>query len=201
VSRATLQRTAALVAELCRRHKIPAVRLTVAQTRAAYYAAASSRPKGINDHATVTAAYPEDNGTHTDLGPEFPWDVFMQMVTEDSMSEMFPTFGDTGEGVKRRQRQLVRLGRPGVGAIDGLYDAELVAVVKAYRAQYLAADQVGSGKTITGWMVDHMEWAEAVKAAETHGTPGPKGDTGPTGPQGPQGVAAVLMPGSTLIVQ
>ncbi len=82
-SRATLETTAALVAHLCKTHALPAERLTVAQTRAAYYAVAAKRPRGINDHWTITRAYPEDGGTHTDVGPAFPWDVFMALVEQE----------------------------------------------------------------------------------------------------------------------
>jgi hypothetical protein len=56
--------------------------LTVEQTRAAYYATPGARPTGINDHNAVTLAFPEDQGTHTDVGPDFPWDVFMKMVAD-----------------------------------------------------------------------------------------------------------------------
>jgi N-acetyl-anhydromuramyl-L-alanine amidase AmpD len=83
VSRRTLETTAALVAHLCKAHDLPAVRLTVAQCRAAWYAAAGKRPRGIVDHGTVTRAFPEDGGTHTDLGPGFPWDVFMDLVEQE----------------------------------------------------------------------------------------------------------------------
>jgi N-acetyl-anhydromuramyl-L-alanine amidase AmpD len=87
-SMATLDYAAALVADICKRHGFPLKRLSVSETRAAYYAAAGSRPKGINDHATITAAYPEDGGDHTDVGPEFPWDVFMDLVREASEDGM-----------------------------------------------------------------------------------------------------------------
>lgn len=83
VSQATLRTTAALVADICRRQGFPPRRLSVEQTRAAYYAAEGQRPVGINDHNAITLAYPEDGGTHTDVGPEFPWDVFMDLVAGD----------------------------------------------------------------------------------------------------------------------
>lgn len=82
-SRPTLETTAALVAHLCKRYDIPPVRLTVAQTRAAYYATSSKRPRGINDHYTITRAFPEDGGTHTDVGAAFPWDVFLDLVEQE----------------------------------------------------------------------------------------------------------------------
>lgn len=82
VSKATLDCTAWLVAQILIKFKWPCRRLTVEQTRQAWYAPGDERHnyQGINDHGTVTAAYPEDGGDHTDLGPNFPWDVFMPMV-------------------------------------------------------------------------------------------------------------------------
>jgi N-acetyl-anhydromuramyl-L-alanine amidase AmpD len=104
VSRATLQTTAELVAYLLKEHNLPNKRLSVAETRAAWYAPADQRYKyeGYNDHGTITAAYPEDGGTHTDVGPNFPWDVFSQMVTdamEGDMADATVT-GITKEGLK-----------------------------------------------------------------------------------------------------
>jgi len=83
VSSATLRLGAKQVAEWCRDHGLPVRRLSVAETRAAYYNTAGNRPKGIVGHVDVTNAYPEDGGTHTDPGPEFPWDVFLQWVREE----------------------------------------------------------------------------------------------------------------------
>ena len=82
-SYATLQNAAKWTAEKCKIHKLPARRLTVAQTRAAYYSSAGNRPFGIVGHIDVTNAYPEDSGDHTDPGPDFPWDVFLKMVTDE----------------------------------------------------------------------------------------------------------------------
>lgn len=81
-SMATLRYAAALVADICRRNKLAVRRLSVEETRAAYYAPAGQRPTGINDHNTITEAYPEDDGDHTDVGKDFPWDVFMDLVQE-----------------------------------------------------------------------------------------------------------------------
>jgi len=81
-SSATLRLAANEVAALCQAHGLPVVRLSVAQVRAAYYAAEGQRPKGICGHYDVTRAYPEDNGTHTDPGANFPWSEFLAMVAE-----------------------------------------------------------------------------------------------------------------------
>lgn len=80
VSLATLRTTAGLVAILLTRHGLAFKRLSVAELRRAYYSDPSIT--GIADHNTATLAFPEDGGTHTDMGPAFPWDVFMTMVGE-----------------------------------------------------------------------------------------------------------------------
>jgi hypothetical protein len=83
VSLATLRMGAKQTAEWCRGHQLPVRRLTVAETRAAYYNTPGGRPKGIVGHVDCTMAYPEDGGDHTDPGREFPWDVFLSMVSEE----------------------------------------------------------------------------------------------------------------------
>jgi len=75
-----LQLAAKEVAAICQAHDLPVRRLSVAQVRAAYYAPAVERPKGICGHVDVTAAYPEDQGSHWDPGPNFPWVEFLAMV-------------------------------------------------------------------------------------------------------------------------
>lgn len=98
---ATLQMTAALTREICQRHGFELRRLSVDEVRAAYYAK-GGKPTGICDHWAVTQAYPEDGGDHTDVGTDFPWDVFMQMVLEgtegeDDMKQMLVRFTDAPE--------------------------------------------------------------------------------------------------------
>lgn len=80
VSLATLRTTAGLVAILLTRHGLAFKRLSVAELRRAYYSDPSIT--GIADHNTATLAFPEDGGTHTDVGAAFPWDVFLAMVGE-----------------------------------------------------------------------------------------------------------------------
>lgn len=77
-SDATIWRAARQVARDCRKYGIPVRRLTVAETRAAWYG--STKPKGIVGHVDVTLAYPEDGGDHTDPGNAFPWDVLLERV-------------------------------------------------------------------------------------------------------------------------
>ncbi|HET6482092.1 MAG TPA: N-acetylmuramoyl-L-alanine amidase, partial [Actinoplanes sp.] len=71
VSLATLKTAAALTREICDRHEFELRRLSVAETRAAYYGK-DHRPTGINDHGTITLAFPEDGGDHDDVGADFP---------------------------------------------------------------------------------------------------------------------------------
>ncbi len=79
-SLATLKTCAAAVAYTCDALGLAKRRLSVAETRAAYFNPVGSRPTGINDHAAITQAFPEDGGDHMDVGTAFPWDVFMNMV-------------------------------------------------------------------------------------------------------------------------
>lgn len=88
----TLRNAARQVARDCRKYGIPARRLSVAETRRAWTEFPNG-PRGIVGHVDCTNAYPEDEGDHTDPGPAFPWDVFLDMVqdelapkTEDDMT-------------------------------------------------------------------------------------------------------------------
>jgi N-acetyl-anhydromuramyl-L-alanine amidase AmpD len=78
-SLATLKLAAKQVARDCLKYDIPARRLTVAETRAAWTKFPAGL-KGIAGHVDVTNAYPEDGGDHTDPGTGFPWDVFLDLV-------------------------------------------------------------------------------------------------------------------------
>lgn len=79
-SAAMLENAAREVAQLCIDHGLPPRRLSVAETRAAYYAPAGHRPFGIVGHVDVTNAFPEDEGTHWDPGTDFPWLPFLAKV-------------------------------------------------------------------------------------------------------------------------
>lgn len=69
-SRAMLERTAALVADICTRQGIPVRVLTDAQLAAG--------ESGITTHAACSRVWGETD--HTDPGPNFPWDFFMERV-------------------------------------------------------------------------------------------------------------------------
>jgi hypothetical protein len=65
----------------------------VAETRAAWDNFPSG-PKGIVGHVDCTKAYPEDGGDHTDPGPEFPWDVFLDLVKQEMTGDEDMTKAD-----------------------------------------------------------------------------------------------------------
>jgi hypothetical protein len=122
-------------------------------------------------------------------------DEIYDVMTGDDMSELFPVLGDKGEGVKRVQYQLDKLGYT-IGDKDGVYGAVLKAAVKKFRAKYLAPENVGDGSKVSGWMTTQID--TDLRALD--GKPGPRGEPGPEGPAGPKGDAAVLPPGATLTV-
>lgn len=67
-----LNKGADVVADWCRRYGIPPVKLTASQVRAGQ--------RGICGHAEVSGAWRETD--HTDPGPNFPWDVFIELVKQ-----------------------------------------------------------------------------------------------------------------------
>ncbi len=74
---AMIDRCAYKVAEWCQLFDIPALWLSVADLKAAPGVPQPS-PKGITSHANVTLAFGQS--THTDPGPNYPYDLFMAKV-------------------------------------------------------------------------------------------------------------------------
>jgi hypothetical protein len=97
VSYPTIVNAAGTARWVCDTLGLPLRRMTVAQVREAYY---GSDPGGICDHWDVTRAFPEDGGNHTDMGPEFPWDVFMELVLDQDTRRDYGMllFGKSGAG-------------------------------------------------------------------------------------------------------
>jgi hypothetical protein len=79
---AMLRRCAKAQADDCITYKLEPRRLSVAEVRRAYYGPAPY-PAGICGHIDITQAFPEDQGDHTDPGPNFPWDQYINMVKEE----------------------------------------------------------------------------------------------------------------------
>ncbi|WP_326827356.1 peptidoglycan recognition protein family protein [Streptomyces sp. NBC_01751] len=69
-SKGVLEQAARVVAGWCRKHNIPAVKLSSAELKAG--------KRGIVGHRDVSAAYGQTN--HSDPGPGFPWDYFLSRV-------------------------------------------------------------------------------------------------------------------------
>lgn len=79
-SRGTLRQAARQCARDARKWGIPVRHLTVAQVAAG--------DKGFCGHVDITYAFPQDNGTHTDPGPAFPWSDFLDMVRAELEGDM-----------------------------------------------------------------------------------------------------------------
>lgn len=75
VSRPTIRFAAKVTAWALREHDLPFKRLAV-------NALADPAARGIADHNACTVSFPDDGGTHTDVGPGFPWDIFLQDVAD-----------------------------------------------------------------------------------------------------------------------
>ncbi len=73
VSRPTITKTAYICEWLMRTHGIPLTRLATSAVR-------SPTAKGFVDHNDWTVGWPEDGGSHTDVGPEFPWAVLFDDI-------------------------------------------------------------------------------------------------------------------------
>lgn len=72
--RPMLERMAKQCARDAEKWDIPVRKLTVAQVAADV--------EGFCGHVEITKAFPQDNGTHTDPGPNFPWPEFLAMVQD-----------------------------------------------------------------------------------------------------------------------
>jgi hypothetical protein len=73
-SRATIRRAARQIARDMRKYDIPLKRLVGRQVRAG---------RGIAGHVDATRGWPEDGGTHTDPGTQFPWGVLFDDIEKE----------------------------------------------------------------------------------------------------------------------
>ena len=151
-SRAMLELSARLTADLCKRYGIPARRLSVAELR--------NGARGIIGHIDATNAFSGGRG-HTDPGPSFPWDTYLAKVrgylgqaASVAPSNAFPLpaghFYGPNDGTARShsgarvadRAQIKRIqAKVGVTA-DGLFGARTASAVAQWqRKNKLAADQ------------------------------------------------------------
>ncbi len=129
-SQGTLRQAARQCARDAKRWGIPVRHLSVAQVAAG--------EKGFSGHCDITRAFPQDNGTHTDPGPDFPWSLFLDMVRaeldgdgDDMDQAQFTALMDTYiervsgfSGVSDSQKRIRRLWGQAVGT-DTVPDALL----------------------------------------------------------------------------
>lgn len=189
-SQATLVTCAAATAYACETLGLQKRRLTDGEVRRAWDVGDIG---GICDHWAITRVF--GRGDHTDVGPEFPWDVFTALVNGGGSSgggwDMYCKRGDTGPNVQTLQEQGLRAGGvlPQFGA-DGGYGQETANMVAGLGLHV----QFGNGKPgdPTGNTYGSVEFANLQrKVAQVNGggagTPGPAGPPGPQGPPGPAG--------------
>ncbi len=171
-----------IVAKQCARDakkwNIPVRKLNVGQV--------ADGVKGFCGHVEITYAFPQDNGTHTDPGPNFPWPQFLDMVRAelDGDTDMFlPTNGSTGEEVKFWQHMLTEL-EFSPGDIDGVYGPKTQAAVAAFRKSL----GVTTNYTyLTSWTAFALFRSLAEKYAGKDGKNGAPGTPGKDGQDGQNG--------------
>jgi N-acetyl-anhydromuramyl-L-alanine amidase AmpD len=134
-STAMLARSALLVADLCLAYLIPATWLHAADLKAG--------KRGITTHAAVSEAF--KRSTHSDPGPNFPFERYVAMVHTALGSKGFDAAplkpapsvlrrGASGWQVKRLQRLLRQQGLlPEPARIDGAFGPITEAAVKAFQ--------------------------------------------------------------------
>lgn len=157
----TLENVARLVVAIRKKGSFPLTRLSPADLRAG--------KRGVCGHVDITKAFPEDNGTHTDPGPRFPWSWLFKRVTElergsvakkqhsradlDGQVINIVKYGDDdrdyeGYWAVTRLQRLLGFQKDDV---DGIYGNQTRAAVKAW--------MIRSGdKNHTGMQVALPEW-------------------------------------------
>ena len=141
-STAMLALSARLVADICRRHRIPVAWLYAADLKAGR--------RGITTHAAVSEAFRRSN--HWDPGPGFPFERFLARVraelagsSEQAAGEAPPLKADPpllrkgsrGWEVKRLQKLLLGHGLlPDATQVDGVFGEITKAAVQAFQQLY-----------------------------------------------------------------
>ena len=139
--------------------------------------------KGFCGHVDITAAFPQDNGTHTDPGARFPWSQFLDLVRAELEPEddMLIKKGESGEEVKFWQYVLGDLGY-NPGTVDGVYGPQTEAAINKYRADTVKAGPI---TYLSGWQAFNMLRTMMDRRA---GKPGKDGHDGTDGVDGKDGV-------------
>jgi len=138
---ATLCQAAAQMRRDMARHGIPAVRLSPAQVRAGQ--------RGVCGHGDVTAAWPEDGGDHTDPGGEFPWDVLMDLLTEDEDDMPTTIGGEPADKYFERIERALWWPIPGIASEVAAVRAELRALSAAFGALAAGGTSIDTAAVLT----------------------------------------------------
>ncbi len=162
-SKKMLERSAGLVAELCRAYKIPVTWLYAADLLAG--------KRGITTHAAVSDAF--KRGTHWDPGKNFPVERYLGLVgtalkgagvPAEPVTQLKPDppllrRGTTGWQVKRLQRLLRRQGiLPSEANVDGDFGPITEAAVQAFQSlSDLEPDGVVGPLTWRALAVSHVK--------------------------------------------
>lgn len=103
-SAGTLEQLARLCVKLRaqRPGRFPLVNLTPAQLAAG--------GRGFAEHYDATRAWPEDGGTHTDPGPNFPWARLFARITELESEDDMPTIEQITEAAEQGFRNAMASG-------------------------------------------------------------------------------------------
>ena len=121
-SRNTLRLAAKQIARDCKKYGIPVKKLSVKETRNAYY----GNLKGICGHGDCTLAFPEDNGDHMDPDGyrpgSFPWDVLLADIN------MFMSGGDALMAVTDAQWKALTDQVAGIAKAMKYVDARVASV-------------------------------------------------------------------------
>lgn len=167
---AQLRLAAKQMARDVRRHNIPVRRLTPAQTRAGV--------PGFNSHGDVTLAWPEDSGTHSDPGANFPWSTLFSYVNAELEGDDMATPQEVADAVWAKFFARPDAFDDGLG--HGAYESAIAAVNAAKRASRLLAtvDAIAVQLGVVAADVDTLEESEAALLAAVRAIPagGPGAD-------------------------
>ncbi|MGA4950450.1 N-acetylmuramoyl-L-alanine amidase [Streptomyces lydicamycinicus] len=173
-SKGALEQAAKVTAGWCRKHGIPAKKLSVAELKAGM--------KGIVGHGDVSAAFGQTD--HTDPGPNFPWDYFIGRVNALLGKPAGGSTGGTSTSSGTKPAKAVSLAHIVRGATRdpnlpqgvATYKSEGLAVEMALAAEGLLSAKYVDGSLGTAFEAAYEDWqvrcgyARHSKAAD--GMPG-----------------------------
>jgi hypothetical protein len=151
VSQGTLRQAARQCARDAKKWGIPVRKLSVAQV--------ADGVTGFCGHVEITYAFPQDNGTHTDPGPTFPWSTFLGMVQDELEGHVALT-----------QEEYDNIGTACINAVKYVLnsDATTIANLRARPWQYAGGGlpgDLGAGTSALLYFTNMYSRVAAVAAA------------------------------------